>query len=604
MSEQVGALHYDLSVDDSKLKGQLAAADKSVQNLGDRMSQSWDKSVDASKKLLAGVTAVAAGTVAFGVSSVKAFQESQLAIAQTEAVIKSTGGVAGVTADQVDKLASSLQRTTRFSDEQVRGAQNLLLTFTNINKEVFPETTQLTLDMATAMGMDANSAAMQLGKALNDPAEGFTRLKRVGVTFNEEQEKAIKNMTAAGNVAGAQKVILQELQKEFGGSAEAAGNTFAGQLDKLKNAFDDLQEGVGMLITQALQPLVQHLSDWLKEVEEAGGMADWFKKKIKENEDQLRLLAGAITGALAPAIASLSGAFLLLLWRLAPFMIAGALLFHLWEENKLLFSIVAGALAGLAVYLGVAAVAAWVAAGGLTALSLAAALAVLPFILIGAVAAAAAYLIITNWDKVKAFLAGVWDWIKSNAGNLLNILVSPFSGAVGLIVRHWDNVVGFFSGVGGKILRAVGNLGGMLFGVGKDLVQGLIDGVQNRIGAVATAVKNGVEAAVRGVKSFLGIKSPSKVFAEIGRNVTAGFVQGIESTEANVLQAMGNLGGSVLSPTIGLGGSGGASSVVNNQNRGDTIFNIGTVQDRADADYIIEKANRDGQTIMQGGAPL
>ena len=603
MSEQVGSLHYDLSIDDSKLKGQLDAAGKAIQNNADKIGAHWDKTVGASQKVLAGVTAVAAGTVAFGVSSVKAFQESQLAIAQTENVIKSTGGAAGVTASQVDKLSSSLQRSTRFSDEQVRGAQNLLLTFTQINKDIFPETTQLTLDMATAMGMDANQAALQLGKALNDPAEGFTRLKRVGVTFNEEQEKAIKTMTAAGNVAGAQKVILQELQKEFGGSAVAAGNTFAGQLDKLKNAFDDLQEGIGMMIVQALQPLVVRFSDWIARVEEAGGLAAYLSAKVKENEMTLKLLAGTIAGAVTPAIISMTAAFTMLFIRLLPFMALGAALVYLWEENRLAFWVLTGAVIGLAAGIAVALLPAAIAAtGAFASLAIAVIAATWPFILIGAVAAGAAYLIITHWDKVKAFLIGAFEWVQRNWPMLLGMLVAPFATAVGWIISHWQRVNAFFGGVPGQIVRAIGNVAGALYGVGIDLVQGMINGVQARIGAVGQAVKMGVEAAVKGVKAFLGIRSPSKVFAEIGRNVTAGFVQGIEATQSSVINAMNGLNGSVLSPSISMAGAGGG--VVNNQNGGNTYVEIGQINDRSDADYLIDRIDQRTQTQVKGGAPL
>ena len=93
-------------------------------------------------------------------------------------------------------------------------AENLLLTFTNVRNEagkgndIFNQTVRLGTDMSVALGVDAKAAAMQLGKALNDPINGVTRLTRAGVTFTEQQKKQIKALQESGDILGAQKVIL------------------------------------------------------------------------------------------------------------------------------------------------------------------------------------------------------------------------------------------------------------------------------------------------------------------------------------------------------------------------------------------------------------
>lgn len=216
---------------------------------------------------LAGLAKFAAGAVAAGLGAlaaglglaIKEASEAQQAIAQLDAVLQSTGGAAGVTRDMALDLADGLSQVTRFSDDAVLGAENMLLTFTNIGSDVFPDATQAVLDMATATGGDAVGAAVQLGKALNDPINGITALTRVGVTFTDEQKAMIQSMVEAGDVAGAQALILAELQKEFGGSAEAAGKTFAGQLDRLKNSFANILESIGMAVLPALQMLADKL---------------------------------------------------------------------------------------------------------------------------------------------------------------------------------------------------------------------------------------------------------------------------------------------------------------------------------------------------------
>lgn len=210
------------------------------------------------------ITAAAAAAVAFGVSSVKAYEESQNVLTQLNTVLKSTKSIAGVTADAAVDLSKALQQTTKFSDEEVLSAENLLLTFTKIGKDIFPQATETVLDMATALGEDTKSASIQLGKALQDPILGITALRRVGVNFNDAQKEVIKKLVETGHAAEAQKLILKELHTEFGGSAKAAGTTFAGQVAKLKNTFNDLQESIGYALVKAVNPYVAKISSYIK----------------------------------------------------------------------------------------------------------------------------------------------------------------------------------------------------------------------------------------------------------------------------------------------------------------------------------------------------
>ncbi len=155
--------------------------------------------------------AVAVGSVvSLGKGAFDAAIESQKIAAQTEAAIKSTGAAAGITADEIGDMATAMSKKNAVDDEAIQTGQNLLLTFTNIGKAegIFERTTQASIDMAAAMGTDVKSAAMQLGKALNDPTDGLSKLTRAGVQFTDEQKKQIKAMQDAGNMAGADVVGL------------------------------------------------------------------------------------------------------------------------------------------------------------------------------------------------------------------------------------------------------------------------------------------------------------------------------------------------------------------------------------------------------------
>ena len=185
--------------------------------------------------------------------------------AQTNAVIKSTGGAANVTAKHVEDLGKSLMNLSGVDDETIKSGENILLTFKGIrneagkNNDIFDQTTKASLDMATALGMDTPSAAMALGKALNAPADGLSKLTRMGVTFTDKQKEMITTLSENGKTMQAQKIILGELRSEFGGSAKAAGQTLGGQINILHERFNNF---LGDLVAKAI-PYLQRFAKWV-----------------------------------------------------------------------------------------------------------------------------------------------------------------------------------------------------------------------------------------------------------------------------------------------------------------------------------------------------
>ena len=194
--------------------------------------------------LAGGLQAGGEKLLSFANNSIDAAKDSRAANAQLEQVLKSTGGAAGLTAGELKKMASAMEKVSLFEDEAVIKAQSLLLTFTNIGKDVFPGATQTVLDMSQALGQDLSSSSIQLGKALNDPVSGISALTRVGVSFTDQQKEQIKTMAESGDVAGAQKLILEELNKEFGGQAKAASDA-AGASERQKDRMNELNEVIG-----------------------------------------------------------------------------------------------------------------------------------------------------------------------------------------------------------------------------------------------------------------------------------------------------------------------------------------------------------------------
>jgi hypothetical protein len=129
----------------------------------------------------------------------------------------------------------------------------MLLTFTNIQGQIFDRTLPTILDLSAAMGQDLKTSAIQVGKALNDPIAGLGSLSRVGIQFTDTQKQQIEQMTRVNDLAGAQGIILDELARQFGGSAKAQ----ASPLIQLQNLWGDFQEEVGKGALPILNDLAQ-----------------------------------------------------------------------------------------------------------------------------------------------------------------------------------------------------------------------------------------------------------------------------------------------------------------------------------------------------------
>jgi hypothetical protein len=247
--------------------------------------------------------------VDFGKESLEVAKSVRMVTAQVAQGIETTGGAAGRTIEQLQEQAEKLENTTLFSSQQTEGAQALILTFTAIKGAIFDEAIPAIQDLATRMGgdgpADLKGASIQVGKALNDPIRGITALQRVGVSFNKVQKDQIENLAKHNHLADAQRLILNELNKEFGGSAAAARRAAGPQAD-LTQAYDKLLKAVGPLIQKGIAPLVTWmakgvtiLTDWVSHFDVVIDAAKNGWKWIKQNADVFEDLAIGIGSSTA-----------------------------------------------------------------------------------------------------------------------------------------------------------------------------------------------------------------------------------------------------------------------------------------------------------------
>jgi len=494
--------------------------------------------------------------------SIAEASEFQSIFAQTEAVVKSTGMAAGFTAQQMADMANAMSASSGnsiFADDAILGAQNVLATFTQIQGTNFGDATQSILDISQAMGTDLQSSALQVGKALNDPIAGIGALSRVGVSFTDDQKAMIEAMVETGDVAGAQQVILAELNKEFGGSAAAAVDTYAGQQALLAAQFADIQQTLGEALlpvlvrfgsyaSEVLVPIIGDLVtqfsnfitsvDWpgiISAIDELYLSSDAFVSGIDWNGTLASIQAGfnsflvaiapitsAIANLYAVALPALTALYNAIVMQLASPQTQGYIqnivtIFGLLGD--ILTGVLALAINGMVIQI----------QGMIQAFQF-----LWPYIQIvisGMMALAAPFqtLLIGVLTSISQFLkgdfAGAWQTVQ----NAFGTFVSTTTQAMGAFVA--DMLI--------KLNSMVASLAAAAMQVGQNIADGIAKGISNGVAAITNAAKRAAQSALDAAMAILGIASPSKVFANfVGKPISQGMAAGIMAGLPDVTNAM------------------------------------------------------------------
>jgi phage-related protein len=464
--------------------------------------------------------------------------------ARTANVNKTTGGIANVTAKQIEGLSTAISNKTAIDDEAIQTGANLLLTFKNIRNEagkgndVFNQATSVITDLSVGMDQSLKSSAVQVGKALDDPIKGITALSRVGVTFDDQQKKQIQRFTESGHVMKAQKIILKELNSEFGGAAAAA----ATPAEKASVAWKNFQEQVGT----ALLPTLGKLADWASKVaipalsrfvswiqstlipaitDFGQKVIDWFHQ-ADESTGGLRdgfetLKDGIVTfvNEATPIVKSLIDYFVSMWPQIKPTIdafVAGIksgveliaaiiatevkVITYIWDHfGKYLIAFFKGTFGNIITVLrGV-------------------------FKVIGGIFRLFSDLLRGNWgklwDDIKLIASGAWLVIKGFVRQLWNFITTAFQvgkTAVGLAFRALWDLVKHLAYVGWQdVKRAVGNLWDSvtgLFQTGRDQVYRGFDGLWedlksiagNAVNAIWKTIRNWFADVIDGMLGFAG----------------------------------------------------------------------------------------------------
>ena len=228
---KLGELYTELRVNNGNFKRAMSDAKNRVKRL--------DRSMERLRSTALGFLSF--GAMVMAVRRIgRIVGEQERSSQKLAAVLRATGGAAGLTAKQLEDYAQSLQSVTTFSNDAIVNTEAILATFKEISGPTFKRAIKATMDMSATLGQDLRSSAIQLGKALNDPILGVTALRRVGVQLTRQQEDSIRTFMEQNNVIAAQNVILRELETQMGGTAEAMAEMSSGRWAQMMNAMSDL----------------------------------------------------------------------------------------------------------------------------------------------------------------------------------------------------------------------------------------------------------------------------------------------------------------------------------------------------------------------------
>ncbi len=370
-----------------------------------------------------------------------------------------------------------------------------------------------------ALGLEAE--ALQSGMAENatgtlqqvlDAINKLPKAEQLGVTtqlfgkeFGDDAAKLAQNigeyrrqLDMANSTAGS-----GSMQRE----ADIRAELLSARMDMAKNRAFNLSATLG----ETLRPTLVELFESFNSV--IGRVTDWVKANPELAGQIIKTVAGVAAlaagfGAVTLGLASFLGPFAMARYALTLFGIKGASLGTvLLNLGKAVLPMVGKAI-----------------------LFVGRALMMNPIGLAVTSIAASAYLIYRNWEPVKAFFLGLWAEIKQGfAGGLTGIatLILNFS-PQGLFYRAFAGLMSYF---GVELPAKFSDFGGML-------LDGLVNGIKNKLGAVKAAIGGVGDSTVGWFKEKLGIHSPSRVFAELGGFTMQGLEQGLVGGQGGPLGAV------------------------------------------------------------------
>ena len=516
------------------------------------------------KNLTLPIVGVGAALVAFA----KGAEDAEVANRRLDAVLTEMG-FADATA-RVSAYAEELERTIAVDADVIKATQTKLATFKELTATVgesggtFDRATMAALNLAAAGFGSAETNAVQLGKALNDPIKGITALGRAGVTFTAQEKEKIKALVESGNLLEAQNLVLTAIEGQLGDTAAASASSFT----RMKLSLMQIADAIGL----AVLPLINSLADVIandvvpkvvpmieKIVAAFSAMSPTMKSvllgviALAAGIGPLILVIAKIIGLVGSIIVGLGsmGAALTFLTGPIGLTIAAvaaltAAIVFLYRNNEDFRNFVRQVWSQISTFIGTAigmirkfiddnrasleqlragfmqlATFLSVHLGPIIGFLIQNYLQYLIAVLKGVI------FVVTQVIQVLVSIMNTFRQVSNAIGQLIRDFQTGFSMAFTIVRNFRDGITGAFS-----------NAGNLLYNIGRDIVMGLWRGLQSMTGFITTEIGRWVNRVIPDpIRRILRISSPSRVFEDIGTDLVDGLVLGLDDNAQRAIDA-------------------------------------------------------------------
>ena len=515
-----------------------AAGISAGNTIGGGMKQRLSKVSQGLFRAGAIATAVSVPIIAGIHKAMDAYQVQSAAETKLTEIYKTRMGATDGAAKSTMKLASALQKEGVIGDEVTLSGAQQLATFAK-----YPGTVDQLLPamgnlLAQQKGLNATSEdAVNIGNLMGKVMQGQTgALKRVGITFDENQEKVLKYGTEEEKAATLAEVITSNV----GEMNKTMAQTPEGKIQQMKNSLGDMAEEVGRVLAPALADL-----------------AKWVSKKVipkiekffqfMNEHPRIRKVALALVGvavAIGPlliglagvikAMSAISGIFKIvaggpIMWIIAGITALVAGFMYLWKKSKAFRQF-------------------WITLwNGIKAVTKAVVGAIVGFF------TSAWANIKKAWSTVKSFFSGLWDGIKGVFSGVGHFFKTAFEKGRKNAQANWAKTKGFFKNVWSGIKGAFSNVGSF-FKTTFETAQKNAKANWEHTKSFFRNVWSGIKNVFHGVASFFGgvfsraWSAIKRVFSNVGS-----FFGGIWSTIKSKFTSLGSTIGGAISKAVRTG---------------------------------------------------
>ena len=579
MSDNVGSIKYDASIDTQGIRSSAQKVESELSNSASRAGKAYDTAITgAVAGAVAALTTKLIGAVSNLTGEMTDMYDASIKFPK---VIQSMGG-------STDFAAKSFDSLRKYADDTIYSLEDMTKTFGTLYAVSGDKAEPLVkaLGGVSALASNATQAmdswSLQLTQMVSKPSVAWQDFR----ILLEQNPAAISKIAESMGKTSSQ--IVQDVQngtlstEDFLTALQNVGNDpslqkMATDSDNFKNATGQLQASVvsaGQKILEKFGPtmvdVINNAADSVKKVSDNFiGVIDWFNKGGPA-VDIVKSLAVAIGTVVA----------IMTVWS-AVTTVATAIqtLFNaVLAANPigLIVLAIAALVAGLVWFFTQTETGKQIWADFTKFLSEA----------------------ITNignwfkdlWNGIVATFSGIGQWFGDRVNDIKNFF-SGIPGAIGGFFQDaWNRVTEIF----GKIGEWFSGLGDQMVGAGKNMIDGLVKGISGAKDAVINKIKEIASGALDAIKDFFGIHSPSKVMAQMGTYMMQGWSVGMDKSSSMAITSAQRASSGVLgtfdnitSPTLGIDGSGSLGGSYGSRTA--NITNNYVVNNQADAEIISRK---------------